>query len=266
VLSGAEASLHLPLPAHIAAPPPPPATVRPPPPPQITSLQDLSLAATDVGAPGLEALASLPALTRLDLSDCRRVADAAPLRLAGAARLRVLELRNTEVHVEGLAHLAALSGLAQLDLGSRFELDDDGLASLAGGCLWGGDGAGAGRSSMCRCQPWGPATGHLNPRTLLTDFPPPARARRASLSGCPSLSSLSVGSFNLSRPPPPGFGAALERLTFGGGFANKGLNLLFPLPRLRSLHASVCRVGVQNGTAWHQPMRRRQRSPQPQPR
>jgi hypothetical protein len=45
----------------------------------------------------------------------------------------VLELRNTEVHVEGLAHLAGLPALARLDLGSRFELDDDGLASLAGG-------------------------------------------------------------------------------------------------------------------------------------
>lgn len=48
---------------------------------------------------------------------------------------------------------------------------------------------------------------------------------------------LAAGSFNLVRPAcnPKGL-AKLEHLSFGGGFANKGLHLLFPLLKLKSLY------------------------------
>ena len=113
--------------------PPAPSPPVPPPPCQISGLEDLTLASTDVGAAGLGELAALPRLTGLDVSDCRRVDDAALSRLSAASGLERLALRNTEVHAEGLAHLRGLARLARLDLGSRFELDDGGLESLAGG-------------------------------------------------------------------------------------------------------------------------------------
>lgn len=75
----------------------------------------------------------MPRLCALDVSGCRRVCDAALVPLGAAAgALETLALRNTEVHAAGLAALAGLPRLAALDLGSRFELDDEGVARLAG--------------------------------------------------------------------------------------------------------------------------------------
>ena len=55
---------------------------------------------------------------------------------------------------------------------------------------------------------------------------------------------LTVGSFNLVRPPLAKADLRrLEHLSFGGGFANKGLHLLFPLLNLRSLHITVRPAG-----------------------
>lgn len=102
--------------------------------------------------------------------------------------LSTLCLRNTEVTNSGLKYVRGLRVLNHLDLGSRFELNDEGLASL---------------------------------------------------SGCGSLRHLAAGSFNLMSKAPRGF-QSLESLSFGGGFANKGLHLLFPLPRLVSLNVQVC--------------------------
>jgi hypothetical protein len=56
------------------------------------------------------------------------------------------------------------------------------------------------------------------------------------------LEYLSAGSFNLTGLPPRAFGARLSHLSFGGGFACKGLRFLFPLPKLASLH--VQGIGV----------------------
>jgi hypothetical protein len=66
------------------------------------------------------------------------------------------------------------------------------------------------------------------------------------------LKVLAAGSFNLVRPTcnPKGL-AKLEHLSFGGGFANKGLQLLFPLLKLKSLYVQVCvHVRVQTHHAW----------------
>lgn len=61
----------------------------------------------------------------------------------------------------------------------------------------------------------------------------------AAVAACPELKILAVGSFNLARPPhqmanPKGL-QKLEHLSFGGCFASKGLHVLFPLLKLRSL-------------------------------
>jgi hypothetical protein len=65
------------------------------------------------------------------------------------------------------------------------------------------------------------------------------------VAACSRLRVLTVGSFNLVRPL---LGRQdlkrLEHLSFGGGFANKGLHLLFPLLELKSLHITVSRVGT----------------------
>lgn len=62
----------------------------------------------------------------------------------------------------------------------------------------------------------------------------------AAVAACSRLRVLTVGSFNLVRPL---LGRQdlkrLEHLSFGGGFANKGLHLLFPLLELKSLHITV---------------------------
>lgn len=62
----------------------------------------------------------------------------------------------------------------------------------------------------------------------------------AAVASCPELRVLAAGSFNLVRPAcnPKGL-AKLEHLSFGGGFANKGLHLLFPLLKLKSLYVQV---------------------------
>lgn len=60
------------------------------------------------------------------------------------------------------------------------------------------------------------------------------------MASCAGLRELTVGSFNLVGPL---LGRRdlrrLEHLSFGGGFANKGLHLLFPLLDLKSLHVTV---------------------------
>jgi hypothetical protein len=62
----------------------------------------------------------------------------------------------------------------------------------------------------------------------------------SAVASCSFLRVLTVGSFNLVRPV---LGrqdlSRLEHLSFGGGFANKGLHLLFPLLDLKSLHITV---------------------------
>jgi hypothetical protein len=62
----------------------------------------------------------------------------------------------------------------------------------------------------------------------------------SAVATCTNLRVLTVGSFNLVRPVLSRKDLRrLEHLSFGGGFANKGLNLLFPLLDLRSLHIMV---------------------------
>lgn len=157
---------------------------------QITSLEDLSVAGTDVGPDGLRELSRLPRLRRLDVSGALRAAGdegLSALAEASPPALEALELRGTPAKRRGLGALGWFGRLTSVDLGPKYELDDEGVAMLA---------------------------------------------------DCRVLVSLSAGSFNLTRPPPAGFGARLERLSFGGGSANKGLEMLFPLPALRSVHAT----------------------------
>lgn len=88
--------------------------------------------------PSARVLTPLPPTPKPDLSGSRRVDDAALREACRASSLESLALSNTEVGNGGLAHLGSLARLQALDLGCRFELDDAGLASLAGeGRDWG---------------------------------------------------------------------------------------------------------------------------------
>jgi hypothetical protein len=227
---------------------------------RVSTLRALDLSHTDVGARGLVWLGALPDLEALAADGCRRVDDAA--LAAGAPALAAargggpvaLSLRNAGgVSNAGLRHLCHLRRLRALDLGSGFELDDVGLAALAGVSLaragmGGGGGPGAALAAAAQAlfgvgglaRPSSPSPSphdYANPASSSqpgTPRPPPAEAV--------PLEYLSAGSFNLSGLPPRAFGARLTHLSFGGGFACKGLRFLFPLPRLASLH--VQGIGV----------------------
>jgi hypothetical protein len=226
--------------------------------PQLTSLESLSLAGTNVGAAGLSALGPLSRLTSLDASAARNVGDAAAGALAALPQLESLTVEagpaagggegeggqeegeggggGGSIGPAGLAALAHVPGLRRLDLGLRAEVDDASLEALAGGAgARGGAGWGAGPRPIRVFG--GISVREGGPHTCQLAFPsslPPFKRQ-----GCSALASLSVGSFKLSRRPPPAFGATLERLAFGGGRAHRGLHLLLPLPRLRALALTV---------------------------
>jgi len=103
---------------------------------------------------GMEHLAQLTGLRRLDLSDSaitpdvlkmvgelknlevlrlRRtgVTDESLAHLAGLSRLRALDLRNTNISDEGMQHIAKLKSLSDLQL-EKSKVNDPGIAMLAG--------------------------------------------------------------------------------------------------------------------------------------
>jgi hypothetical protein len=77
------------------------------------SIEELSLARTQVTDAGLASVAGLPGLNRLDLH-ATAVGDAGLKHLAAAEGLVVLNLYGTRVTDEGLTHLARLQGLRRL--------------------------------------------------------------------------------------------------------------------------------------------------------
>ncbi|KAI8471213.1 MAG: hypothetical protein J3K34DRAFT_520708 [Monoraphidium minutum] len=204
---------------------------------RLAALRGLDLGDSDaLDDAGLLPLAHLRALRALSLQRCRWIGDAGCRTLAQITSLEELNLAATDVGAAGVAALASLPRLARLDLSGCRRVDDAALAAAAGvGSLEAlelrntevhsaGLAALAGLPRLAALD--------LGCRFELDD------AGLQSLAACSALRSLTAGSFNLSRKPPRAFGASLQRLTFGGGFANKGLDLLFPLPRLTSLHAT----------------------------
>lgn len=73
-----------------------------------------------------------------------------------------------------------------------------------------------------------------------------------ALADCPALTDLVAGSFNLSRTHARL--SSLRRLQFGGVFASKGLDRLFPLPALEALSVqgidSVTGERQKRGRGW----------------
>ncbi|KIZ06726.1 hypothetical protein MNEG_1222 [Monoraphidium neglectum] len=214
---------------------------------RLSALQELDLGESDaLDDTGLLPLRHLTALRVLGLQRCRWIGDAGCRALAQITSLEELNLSATDVGALGVAELSVLPRLRRLDLSGSRRVDDDALAAVAGagalevlglrntevhneGLAWLG--------SLARLRSL-----DLGSRFELDDSGLECLAGAGAAAGrraaCGALRSLTAGSFNLTRKPPPGFGASLERLTFGGGFANKNLDLLFPLPRLRSLHAT----------------------------
>jgi hypothetical protein len=79
---------------------------------------------------GLESLARLPALKKLNLSGSN-VTDDDLQALKGLTGLQVLYVGTTEIGDAGVAHLAGLTGLEELSLGDT-KITDAALAHLAG--------------------------------------------------------------------------------------------------------------------------------------
>ncbi|KAF6259488.1 hypothetical protein COO60DRAFT_1638311 [Scenedesmus sp. NREL 46B-D3] len=176
---------------------------------------------------GLTALAGLShSLTRLGLSRCRWVSDAAFITLRQLSKLEVLDLSHTDVGPRGLSALAGLPNLHTINLTGCRSWRTPPLAHLT---LKGSLATNAGLQHLRAL----PRLTHLDlgSRWELDD------TGLAAVASCPELKVLAAGSFNLVRPAcnPKGL-AKLEHLSFGGGFANKGLHLLFPLLRLKSLY------------------------------
>ncbi|KAF8072681.1 FBXL14 [Scenedesmus sp. PABB004] len=187
----------------------------------------------DLGLCGLVGLAR--SLRVLGLSRCRWVSDAAFPTLAALAGLESLDLSHTDVGPRGLAALAGLTNLRTLNLTGCRCVTDEALVALAAIpslsqlSLKGTLATNAGLSALAALPRLSALD--LGSKWELDD------EGLAAVAACPELRVLSAGSFNLVRPRanPRGL-QKLEHLSFGGGFANKGLALLFPLLRLRSLH------------------------------
>lgn len=211
----------------------------------LAGLEALDLSEADaVDDAGLGALAALPALRALSLARCRWVGDAGCRALAALATLEDVSLAGTDAGPEGLAALAALPRLRRLDLSGCRRVGDAAVAALALA-------SSASSPPAARLEALELRNTEVHADGLRALAALPALkcldlgsrfelddAGVEALAGCAALRSLTVGSFVLSRPPPRGFGVRLEALAFGGGFANRGLEHLFPLPRLRALAAS----------------------------
>lgn len=202
-------------------------------------LQELDLGDSDIDVltiddVGLNALDALPHLTSLSLARCRYMGDAAALTLGRLPSLRWLDLSHTDIGPRGVAWLAQLPALHTLSLSDCRRIDDDALALVTALTA-------LATLALRNTEVSNSGLRHLRTLRLLRSLSLGSRFELddeglSALAGCASLRQLSAGSFNLKRLLPRGGFPALEHLSFGGGFANKGLQLLFPLPALKSLH------------------------------
>jgi Leucine-rich repeat (LRR) protein len=104
----------------------------------------------------LQTLASLPALTNLDLEDCQQVTDDGLLALACLTALTNLNLKMCmQVSDDGLRALASLTALVNLNLGGCEQVSDDGLRTLDGlTALTGGIVSSARERALSRATRW----------------------------------------------------------------------------------------------------------------
>jgi Leucine-rich repeat (LRR) protein len=96
---------------------------------RLPQLKDLSLQHTEISTIGLEQLAAVRSLERLDLGHTLLGDNALPM-LASLTNLRVLELPSTLIDGTGLAALTALPNLREIDLGNA-PIANEGMAQLA---------------------------------------------------------------------------------------------------------------------------------------
>ena len=96
---------------------------------RLPQLKDLSLQHTEISTIGIEQLAAVRSIERLDLGHTLLSDNALPM-LASLTSLRVLELPSTLVDGTGLAALKALPNLREIDLGNA-PIANDGMAQLA---------------------------------------------------------------------------------------------------------------------------------------
>ena len=96
---------------------------------KLPQLRDLSLQHTEISTLGLEQLAAVRSIERLDLGHTLLGDSALPM-LASLTSLRVLDLPSTLIDGTGLAALKALPNLREIDLGNA-PIGDEGMAQLA---------------------------------------------------------------------------------------------------------------------------------------
>jgi hypothetical protein len=99
------------------------------------ALTSLSLASTGVTLNTLEQfLRAAPGIRTLDVASCRSLEDGIGQRLADLPpSLTCLNLNNDLITVADLQHVGQLRDLTSLDLAEAMDVDDAGIASLAGG-------------------------------------------------------------------------------------------------------------------------------------
>ena len=96
---------------------------------KLPQLKELRLQHTEISTIGLEQLAAVRSLERLDLGHTLLGDNALPM-LASLTNLRVLDLPSTLVEGTGLAALKALPNLREIDLGDA-PIGNEGMAQLA---------------------------------------------------------------------------------------------------------------------------------------
>lgn len=203
-----------------------------------TGLEELYLGDTEVDVMAIDdvamyAVARLSKLRHLSLRRCRLVGDGACDILATMTHLESLDLSSTGVTGAGIRNLKACSRLTSLNLSDCKGITDGALVDVAQlGALIHLDLRQTSVTNMGLAHL--SALDRLHHLDLGNRFEVDDSGLRA-LSVLPCLGRLLAGSFNLFRPHGVGF-HHLKHLHFGGIFANRGLDKLFPLPVLETLY------------------------------
>lgn len=203
-------------------------------------LGDADIDVVRIDDAALVPLASLQALTSLSLSRCRRITDAVFPTLAQLPSLQQLCMSHTGIAGRSLC-LLAHGRLAELDVSGCVALNDEALQQLA-------PLATLSVLSLGNTAITEQGLAHLValPRLAVLDLGMmEVRWQGAqALGACHAMADLTLGNFNLRHAltPPAGMPQAqrsfpaLATLRISGLFWNRGLEHVFPLPALCTLH------------------------------
>lgn len=182
---------------------------------------------------GITWIADMQALVSVSFQRCRRITDAVCKPLSNLRCLQCINLATTQFSGSGLPLLARLTSLRFLDVTDCKNFDRAGmkllvhLKALSSVRLGGTNVSNIDLQLLVELKEL--KLVDLGSQFEVNDFGLDA------LAACKRLHNLSTGNFNVSHAVPQGF-RYLTHLQFGGMYANKGLQHLFPLRKLSSLH------------------------------